>query len=132
MGPLALVDTIVAGVNLDVERLLRMGPGKTMIFKVPDTTVVDRWTTLLTLTRYFNRITAQEKTLGDGSEVIFRVADPNAQLVSVLTVKDLHVEVEGVTYSVARVPPVASNEAQVFDFTCKVRTLRNKFFDNKK
>ena len=131
MGPLALVDTIVAGVNLDVGRLLYMGPNKTMAFMVPDTTQISGWRIVLTLLKNFNRITGPEKTSGDGSEVIFKVADPDGLLGPVLGLNDLYVEVETEKYSVTNTPPVASNEAQVFTLTCKIRTKRTKFFDNK-
>lgn len=131
MGPLATVDTVVAGINLDVNRELYMGPGKTMEFIVPDTNQLSKWRTLLVITSGFNRITGLEKTTGDGSEVIFQVADPDEVLRPVLATKELHARVEGIIYSVAKTPPVASSEAQVYTLTCKVRTLRTPF-DNTK
>lgn len=132
MGPLALVDTITAGIDLDVQRLLRMGPGKTLEFIVPDSSEVTGWRTLATLTKNFNRITGQERTVNDGSEVIFKVADPDEALDAVFQISELHVRVEDIIYSVAKTPPLASSEAHVFTLTCKIRTLRNKYFDNTK
>jgi hypothetical protein len=131
-GPLAIIDTLTAGINLDINRLLYMGPEKTIKFMVPDTTQLDNWRVELTLTKGFNRITGLEKTQGDGTEVIFKVADPDNVLSTIVRLKDLYVEVEDIIYSVGSVPPVASNEAQVYTLTCKTRTLRNKYFDTTK
>lgn len=127
-GPLANVGTIVGGMGLDIHRLLYMGNGKTMTFLVPDTTQMDNWRTVLVLTKGFDRVPADEKTKGEGSEVIFKVADETGTLIDVLILPDLYVEVESVVYSVAQVPPVASNASQIFTLTCKTRTLRDKFF----
>ena len=131
MGPIALVDTITAGIDLDVQRALYMGPGKTMTFMVPDSTQPTNWRTVLTVIKGFHRITGQERTTEDGSEVIFRIADPDEVLRPVLAMADLHVEVEEIIYSVARVPPVASSQAQVFNLTCKIRPLRTRFVNTK-
>lgn len=130
-GPLAQVDTLLAGINLDIGRQLYMGQNKTMEFLVSDSVQLNNWRIVLTLTKGFHRITGKEKTTGDGSEVIFRVADPDEVLPTVLAMKDLYVRVEDIVYSVTKTPPRASSEAQVFDLTCKIRTLRAQF-DNKK
>lgn len=132
MGPMVTVRTVVAGINLDVGRLLNMGPDKTLKFMVPDTTQMTNWRTELTVVSGFNRITGHEKTSGDGSEVIFKIADPNGTVRPKLALKDLHVEVEGLIYQVGQIPPVASSETQVFTLTCKQRTLRTQFDNAKK
>lgn len=132
LGPLTRVGTITAGITLDVDRLLYMGKGRTMKFMVPDTTQIDNWRTVLILKKGFNRITGPEKTQGDGAEVIFKVADLKGAVRPIIGLKELHVEVENQLYSVATVPPVASNEAQVFALTCKTRTQRTKYFENKR
>lgn len=131
-GPLAKIGTTLAGINLDVSRLLYMGQGMTLTFLVPDSSEISTWRTLLVVTKGFDEITGRERDRRDGTEVIYKVTDPNNLLGPILRTKDLHVEVDAVIYSVATVPRVAPNEAQVFTLTCKVRTLRNKFFDNGK
>lgn len=133
-GPLANVGTIVAGITLDVNRLLYMGQGKTMEFLTPDMTQPDNWRVRVTLSSGFDRIvdSADEKTTGDGTQVTFHVADIGGGLSSILGLQELHVRVEDIIYSVARVPKIASSEAQVYVLICKVRTIRNKFFDNGK
>lgn len=131
MGPIAEVDTIVAGINLDVARELYMGPGKTMEFIVPDSTETSGWASLHTATQGWHRITGQEHTTGEGSEVIFQIADLDDVLRPFFSRANLCVRVEDLIYLVSAVPPVASSEARVFTLTCKIRTLRTNF-DNAK
>lgn len=131
-GPLARIGTITEGITLDVNRTLYMGQGKTMTFLVPDTTQVDNWRTLIVISKGFDEVSGREKDRKDGSEKIFKVADPTNVLGPIFRTKDLYVEVDSVIYSVATVPQISANQAQVFTLTCKIRTLRNKFFDNGK
>lgn len=132
-GPLVEVNTIVAGVNLDVSRLLNLGDA-TMRFMIPDTVQFGGWRTVRFVKEAFDRIAGDEETRGDGHSVVYQIAatQANAGIGDTLRLKDLHVEVLSQIYSVANVSPLAPNEAQVYTLTCKTRTLRDKFFDNKK
>lgn len=127
-GPLVEVDTLVAGINFDVNRALRAGVD-TLEFLVPDRSEDDNWRILMTLTSGWDRVTTKEETRGDGSEVIVKIAhtNPTDELTTVLRAKDLHVRFNSEIYRVADVPPVAFNEAQVFELTCKIRTTRTTF-----
>jgi hypothetical protein len=131
-GPLADVDTLMAGINADINRLLYMGNDKIIRFIVPDSTQFTKWRTVLVMDQGWDRVADTEKTLGDGSDVFFSVADPEEVMPPVLRMKDLAVEVEDVIYVVSKTDPVASNEARVYMLKCKTRTARNKFFDNSK
>ena len=130
-GPLVRVNTTVAGINLDVSRLLNMGKGITLEFIVPDQTEVSNWRVLLTLTKGFDRIVQDEKTKEDGSDVIIHVADLAGNLGPIVRSTDLHIRLEGQIYKVAKTPPVASNEVQVFKLMCKTLVLRNNFDSRK-
>ena len=130
-GPLTRVNTTVARINLDVSRKLNWGRGLTLEFIVVDRNEVDNWRVIKTVTRGFDRLSDTERTSGDGSDVILEVVDIDADLAQVLRTKDLHVRVDGDIYRVASVPPIASNEAQVFTRTCKVRTTRTAFDSTK-
>jgi len=133
-GPLVSVDTIVAGVNLDVSRLLRLGRSATMKFMTPDSIQFSGWRVAQFIKKGFDRIAGDEITRDDGSSVIYQVAriKANAGIERTIRLKDLHVEVLGEIYIVASVEPLAPNEAQVYTLTCKTRTLRDKYFDNKR
>lgn len=129
-GPLTRVNTKVAAINLDVSRKLNWGKGLTFEFIEVDRNETGGWKVLLTLTKGFDRNSSAEKTNGDGSEVIYEVADivsPAGTLTTVLRTKDLHVRVDSLIHKVARVSPVASNEAQLYTLTCKTRTTRTSF-----
>lgn len=112
---------------MDIQRLLYMGTGVFLRFVVPDSNQPDNWRTVLVLTKGFNRRSQGERTLGTGSEVLLDIADLTGGLPAILRLENLHVELEGQMYSVGKVPTVASNEAQVFNLTCKIRTLRGRF-----
>jgi hypothetical protein len=129
-GPLVRVKTKSAAISLDVDRTLNMGKGQVLRFLVPDPTQINKMRTLLVLSKGFNRITPKEETKKDGREVIIKVADLNGAVGSIIREKDLHVELDSELYSVDEVPKVAPNVAQVYQVTCKTRTLRNKYFDN--
>lgn len=131
-GPLVDVKTQIKSINLDVARELNMGPSKTMEFMVPDSTSITKWNVLLTLTSGFDRKTQKEVTQGDGSSVVFEVADPNGDVSNVIGRSSLHVRVEGIIYMVSDVPPLASNETQFYTLTCKTRTLKTRFDTTKK
>lgn len=126
-GPLVNVGTIMAGVDLDVSRQLNMGNGITLEFIVPDQTQVDNWRVLATLTRGFDRIRDKEKIQGNGADLIVQVADLSGTLRPTIRSNDLHIRLEGQIHKVSKTPPVASDEAQVFDLICKTPALRTNF-----
>lgn len=132
VGPMVKVKTQTAAIPLDVDRLLNMGSEKVLRFIIPDPTQFSKWRTLLTLDTGWNRITPAERTAGDGREVIFRIADLTGAVSNIIRTKDLYVELDDEIYSIDDVPQVAPNVAQVYDITSKTRTLRNKYFDNKR
>ena len=126
-GPLTKVGTKIAAVNLDISRKLNWGKGLTFEFITVDRSYVDGWAIEATITKGFDRIVGDEKTEGDGSDVIFEIADLDDSLGPILRSKSLHVRTDDVIYSVAKVAPLASSEAQVYVLTCKIRTLKNNF-----
>ena len=132
LGPLARVGTITESISLDINRKLNWGRDKTLKFVVPDTNQFNDWQILLIVSKGFDRITSAEDTNDDGREVIFRVADLTGAVGTIIRTKDLHVMVDSDIYSVESVPLVAPNVAQVFAITCKTRTLRTKYFENKR
>src|SRR5438105_26158 len=130
-GPLAKVNTALRSVNLDLSRILNWGKGLYLEFIVVDRSQIDGWRTVLVLTKGFNRIVHSESTDRDGSEVIYSIADPKEKVGTILRLNDLHIRVDGQIYKVGKVPPIASNEAQVYTLTCKTRTVRpTGGFDN--
>ena len=126
-GPLTKVGTKIAAVNLDISRKLNWGKGLIMELITVDRNFVDGWAIEATITKGFDRVVQSEKTEGDGSEVIFEVADLAGNLGTILRSKGLHVRVDDVIYPLAKVTPVASSEAQVFTLACKTRTLKTNF-----
>lgn len=126
-GPQVRINTISASIGLDISRKLNMGKDMVLEFIVPDKAQDNDWRILLALTRGFDRITPSEKTKGESREVLIRVADRNGAVGTIIRTKDLHVRLDGSYYLVSSVPQVAPNQAQVYDLTCKVRTLRAPF-----
>lgn len=127
-GPLVEVSTITGSITLDVSRLLYMGENRTLQFIVPDRNSADQWAVLLTLTEGFNRIVGSEDVVGDGRDVIFKVADLQGTLVPILRTASLHIRLDsGEIYVVSKVPKLAENEAQIFTLQCKEHTLRTNF-----
>lgn len=125
-GPLANIGTILDGIGNDIDRALNMENETplSMRFVVPDSNQLTSWRTVYVVSTGWNRESGDEKTKENGSEVIFSVADVSSMFGPILTLKDLHVFVEDVLYSVGQVPPLSSNESQTYRLTCKVRTLR--------
>jgi hypothetical protein len=72
-------------------------------------------------------VAQNEQTAGDGSDVIYKVADINNVLGPILVLKDVHVRVLGEVHRVARVPPIAPNVARVYTLICAERTKRTAF-----
>lgn len=134
IGPLAKVDTLTAGIGLDISRKLNWGKGLTLEFITVDGTDMTGWKVQYTLLKGFDRIIQDEKTTGDGSDVIFEAVDPtlSSDLAPVMRLKDLHVRVDGIIYRVAFVQPVPPNGAQLYTLTCRTRTLRTNFDTIKK
>lgn len=122
-GPLSNVKTQVAAVNLDVQRLLNWGQGIILELIVVDTTQLDNWRVIRVFNNGFNRI-GQGDASREGSEITYRVADLIGDLGTLIRLKDLHVRADGLIHRVEKVPPVASNQAQVYTLTCKIRTTR--------
>ena len=130
-GPLTKVSTIVAGINLDISRQLNWGKGLRLEFLTPNETAPDGLLVQRILVKGFDRIALDEDTRAEGHTVIFRCVGPK-DLIDTLRLPDLHARVDGETYSVADIPAIAPNEAQVYTLICKVRTIRKRFFDNTK
>lgn len=126
-GPLVKVDTITAGINLELDRILRLGKDAILEFLTPDRNAVDGWVVQVTVRKNFTRVAQSEQTAGDGSDVIYRVADTKSVVRPIIALKDLHVRVLGEVHRVARVPPVAPNVAQVYTIICGERTKRTVF-----
>lgn len=131
-GPLAKVNTKVTAINLDVSRALYWGRGVIMEFLTVDKTQIDGWKIELTLRKGFDRVSQDEKTRQDGSDVLYDVADLTGEVGTVLRKTGLYVRVDGQITSVSKVPPVAPNEAQVYRLECKHRTLRTNFDNTRK
>lgn len=126
-GPLTKVDTTVAAISLDISRKLNWGKGLSLEFIVPDQQQMDKWRIVGIIKKGFDRVTDDERTQNDGSDVIFEVADINKKMGLILRNKDLHVRVNTDIYKVGKVAPVPPNVAQVFTLNCKTRTVRTKF-----
>lgn len=127
MGPLSKVATTVAGINLDLSRKLNWGKGLTLEFITVDRSEPDGWKVWMTLAKGFDRVIDDEKTSGDGSDVIIEVIDKTGTVRPILRKKDLHVRVDDEIYKVGTVPPLPPNVAQVHVLTCKIRTARTNF-----
>lgn len=130
-GPLVEVDTIVAGIVLDVDRQLRLGPDSTLEFIKPNTNEISGWEILRSVNENFNRIAGDEKTRDDGKTIVFEVADIVGDLKETLRTKELYLRCNGVIYKVDEIPQIADNEAQVYTIYCRMRTLKTTYFDNK-
>lgn len=132
-GPLANVDTLIAGINNDIGRLLYFqDPASaplTIKFLRPDSTEVSGFELLLTLVDGFDMLTPDETVGKPGQSVVFSVADKANQLTTIIRAKDLHVEVNNVIYKVGPVPLVPANEGQVYTLTCTIRNPRAVPFD---
>jgi hypothetical protein len=126
-GPLVEVNTIVAGVNLDISRLLNMGSDVVLRFVVPDTTQSSGFRVVLALVDSWDRARGLEKTRDDKSDVIFKVADIHGVMPELLELDDLHVEQNGIYYTVIHTDPVPESATQVFVITCKDRAKRSTF-----
>ncbi len=130
-GPLANIDTLIGGVNLDISRLLYYGDGVVMRFIVPDATQLDDWKTLLVLDSGFDRI-PNDKGTPESKLVQFLISDTTGQVVKVIQSDDLHIEILDEIFMVSQVPNIGPNEGQQFTLNCKVRNIRKKGFDNSK
>lgn len=126
-GPLVKVNTTVAGINLDVSRLLNLGRDVTMEFLVPDITQSDGLRPIKHLTKSFDRLGPNADTDGDSKKVYFRVADRFAELAEIFREPNLYVRVSGDTFKVQDVDKPEPNVAQVYTMTCVTRTLRTNF-----
>jgi hypothetical protein len=132
-GPLGNLQTQIEGlVTLDIGRLLNWGKGidkkgLVMEFIVVDKTQLTGWRILDAITKGFDRVPQRDKTRGDGSPVVFEVADLSGTIGEVLRAKGLHVRVDGVVYGVADIPAIDPNGAQVYTLICKTRTTRTSF-----
>lgn len=126
-GPLVKVDTISAGISLELDRVLRLGKEAQLEFIIPNRNEADGWEVVATAIKYFSRVTAAEGEGGDGSDVVYRVADRTGTLGPVVRLKNLHIRVLGDVYSVSRVPPIAPNRAQVYTLVCGERMARANF-----
>lgn len=126
-GPLVDVDTITGGIGLEVNRILRLGQESELEFIVPNRDELDGWEVLLTITQNFDRVTQDEKTDGEGSDVIYQVADTAGTVGPILGSKDLHIRVLGEVYRVSEIPPVPPNVGQLYTLICGQRTRRTNF-----
>jgi hypothetical protein len=126
-GPLVYVDTISAGIPLELDRILRLGKDAVLEFLTPDRNAVDGWKVELTVARNFSRVSYDERVDGDGSDVIYGVADVQGVVGPIIALKDLHVRCLGDVHKVARVPPIAPNKAKVYRIVCGERTKRTTF-----
>lgn len=133
-GPLAEVDTLVAGINLDVNRQLRLGVDATLEFLKSKAGAVDGWEIVKTLIDNFDRISGDESDRGDAKQVVFQACELSADgtannLATVLRTTGLYVRCNGNIYTLERSAQPADNEAQVYTIYCKTRTMNNKYFD---
>lgn len=132
-GPLANVDTLVAGIVNDVSRQLYYGPGVVMRFMVPDGQQINGYKTLLTIKQGFDRVpTDRVGTDAETKLVQFLIADVTGQVVKIIREKDLHIEVLDEVFTLAQVPAIGPNQAQEFTLNCRTRNIRKKGFDNSK
>lgn len=132
IGPLAKVQTKIEAINLDVSRLLNWGKGLSLEFIVVDRAQLNDWRIIEVVTKGFDRIPQDNKERGDGSPVVFLVADLSGTIGDTLRSKDLHVRADDIIFGVAKVPPIDPNGPQVYTLTCKVRTARTNFDATKK
>lgn len=124
-GPLVKVNTLLAGVNNDINRLLYSGKGVTLSFQVPDQNEVGGLRTVLTLSKGFDKIASNDDS--DGADVIFSVSDKLGNIGPILRQKGLQLTYDSVQYVGLKIPPVETNEAQVYIITCRKQNLKAQF-----
>lgn len=131
-GPLVQVNTIVAGVTLDVSRILNLGPDVVLRLVVADTTQFDNLRTVLTVTSGWDRMQQVEQGLKDGNKVVFKIADVDGTVRPIINTKDLMIDVDNELFDIASVPLINPNSAQVYTLNCRTRNLRRRSFDQTK
>lgn len=133
-GPLAQVETLLAGINLDVNRQLYMGQNVTLRFLKPQTDGSGGTVVVREYTTSFDRDTDAERERGDGSQIIVDIADsfPVGQLrADIAAAKFIQFVVDGEESPVIEmdeVPAPAFNEGQVYRITCAVPVFKRNFF----
>lgn len=127
-GPLANVDTIVGGVNLDISRLLYYGSDVVLRFIVPDENQLDGFRTLLVLSEGFDRISEKDNTTRPGGPIVFRVADLDGQVALIIREKVLCIEIQDEIFTVGSVPRLPPNVGQIYELICTERKTRMRLF----
>jgi hypothetical protein len=134
-GPLTEVKTEIAGIRLDTKRELTMAEDATTfgLYK-PDGSEDEGVALIRAYDKGFCRIPEREKEIGDGRTVVFHIADsvdyPVGQLEDDLrAAKLVKLTEDGQVkwYSVTGAPEPASNEAQLYEITCNIRTMRQSY-----
>lgn len=139
MGPLVKVDTITAGINLNINRILRLGPNSTLVFKTPQHGEDQGWKTIATVVKDFDRMSGDEFVNVDGKSIYFSIADTtpsygevddSVTLPQILAMSQLYIDLGSNRYFVSKVTRPAVNEAQVYIISCQERTMKTSYFDN--
>lgn len=121
------VNTEMASINLDVSRQLNTGLGVLELI-VPDSTEADNWRVLKVITKGFDRVSFEEGDRGQSHSVRYDIADLDGDLETHLRTAQCSIRHQGTIYEINRVPLVPSNQAQVYEITCAVRTMKNRHF----
>jgi hypothetical protein len=128
-GPLVQVDTIVAGINLDVHRALRYPLGAGPLKFVNNGP--NGWTDVKTIIAGYSRVSDDEVVRDDGATVRFDVADLDGTLAQ--TIRDSsHVLFQEVYYPIDDAPQPAPDVAQVYNVTCAERTLKKRYMSQRR
>jgi hypothetical protein len=135
-GPLVGVNTTVAAINLNVNRLLNLGQTAVLEFGVPDGDEAGGVRILRAYNTNFNRISGDEEIQGDGATIIFHVADsypiPAGQFAADMAQKGLLLRVvNGDPQEWCKVNSVvgpSSDEAQLYVITATARVAQRTYF----
>ena len=139
VGVIPNVDTLIAGVNLDVHRLLygvQSGFSSPLEFLQTDPTDPTGWTVLGSITKGYARITEEEDSTGEGHDTLIRIADVNPDLplpllllVRLPNMRTLRMD--GDIYQIVDVATISLYEAQVVDIKGKSPTFATIYDNNK-
>lgn len=133
-GPMPVIDTLLAGVGLDVSRQLNLGDDVILRLIKPDQTQIGGIGIIRDYSNSFDRIPEAEAETGDGSSIVFDLADnqfPEGQVEGDLEDAEfVQLVVDGVggpLYPINDAPKPAINKAQVWRITCQDVTFKQTF-----
>lgn len=135
LGPLVDVDTLVAAVDLDVNRILYWGSDTAIELVVADADQPTGWRVVLDISQSYDRIDSDEEAGPDGEILIFQIANiagTSALEDAIRTATHVHIvlQAQGIDYYAPKSGSTRprEHEAQVYTIRCNVRKLNKTFF----